>query len=34
MGILSPQLTEEAVLDGSDLVGYDDASGKKRHDTA
>jgi hypothetical protein len=32
MGILSPQLVEAAVLDGSDLVGYDDASGKKWQD--
>jgi hypothetical protein len=29
MGILSAQLIKEAALDGSDLVGYDDASGKK-----
>jgi hypothetical protein len=34
MGILSPQLIEEAVLDGSYLGRYDDASGKKWHDTA
>jgi len=32
MGILSPQLIEEAALDGSYSGGYDDASGKKRLD--
>jgi hypothetical protein len=29
MGILSAWLIKEAVLDGSYLAGYDDASGKK-----
>jgi len=29
MGILSPQLKEEVLLDGSYLFEYDDASGRK-----